>query len=47
MQKVHYALRKHLRTIFPDYKEDEETVSDVDMHGDLYTDTISSIKFTN
>ena len=34
MQQAH-ALRKHLRNDLPDYEEDEETISDVDMYGDL------------
>ena len=35
MQQAHYELRKHLKSDLPDFEEDEETMSDVDMSGDL------------
>ena len=32
MYQAHYASRKHLRNDLPDYEEDEEIMSDVDMY---------------
>ena len=35
MQQEHYALRKHLSNGLPDYEEDEEIMSNLDMYGEL------------